>query len=594
MRHLLLLLQLVLIPGVLQAAKATSGFYIHTQPDGTQIEVQMVGDEHNHYYLTRQGIMMLKDGNTLYVPDRQEQEKRLRNRLSVGASDVIDKLKIKFPHMGSPRVPVILVEFADTTFSLPNPEVVFDRYLNSEDLRNDDSFVDSVGVKRNTGSARQYFRDMSFGKFTPRFDVYGPVRMENPLAYYGKSNNTTQLCKDVCKAMDDVIDFSQYDSDGNGNVDFVYMIVAGYSESFSRNSSDCMWPQVVWDISGGTYDGKNVNMAGLSCELHAYPGAFTKKPIKRCSSIGLFVHEFGHALGLPDLYPNSPNASLNNGSLEYWDVMDGGEYKDNGGYTPSPYTAYERQSLDWFSIDTLRENGEYSLLPLDEGGKAYYILADSTRYAESYILENVQNRGWGYWGTEEDFQGKGHGLMIIHAYNIDKEFKRGILPNNYPGERYTVAGKTLSGADTTYIRYRFNSHYHCMSTDTILLSSEWIRKDYFGTYYTIEDYHASMMAVPFPGPRNVTAFNATSVSKAWIYQGDGLMHKSLSDICENDLGEVSFRFETDRPDDLPALHWNDGTEGLKDRLPCYNLQGMPVDADYRGWVIQGGKIRLLK
>ena len=342
------------------------------------------------------------------------------------------------------------------------------------------------------------------------------------------------------------------------------------------------------------YDGKNVNMAGLSCELHAYPGAFTQKPIKRCSAIGLFVHEFGHALGLPDLYPNSPNASLNNGSLEYWDVMDGGEYKDNGGYTPPPYTAYERQSLDWFSIDTLRENGEYSLLPLDEGGKAYYILADSTRYAESYILENVQNRGWGYWGTTEAFQGNGHGLMIIHAYNIDKEFKRGILPNNYPGERYTVAGKTLSGADTTYIRYRFNSHYHCMSTDTILLSSEWILRDYFGTYYTMDDYDASMMAVPFPGPGNVTTFNATSVSKAWIYQGDGLMHKSLYDISENDLGEVSFRFETDRPDHLPALHWNDGTEGLKDRLPCYNLQGMPVDADYRGWVIQGGKIRLLK
>ena len=594
MRRLFLLLQLVLIPCILRAAKATPGFFVHTQPDGTQIEVQMVGDEHNHYYLTRQGIMMLKDGNTLYVPDRQEQETCLRGKLTAGASGLIDNLKIRFPHMGSPRVPVILVEFADTVFSLPEPRVVFDRCLNSEDLRNDSSFVDSVGVKRNTGSVRQYFRDMSFGKFTPCFDVYGPVKLQQPLSYYGKNNATTLLCKDVCAAMDDGIDFSQYDSDGDGNVDLVYMIVAGYSESFSRNSSDCMWPQVVWGISGGTYDGKNVHMAGLSCELHAYPGAFTKPPLKRCAGIGLFVHEFGHALGLPDLYPNSVNASLNNGSLEYWDVMDGGEYKDNGGYTPSPYTAYERQTLGWFTIDTLRGNGEYTLRSLDEGGKAYYILADSVAYPESYILENVRNRGWGYWGTTEAFRDKGHGLLIIHAYNIDNEFKRGILPNNYPGKRYTVEGKTLSGADTTYVRYRFNSHYHCMSTDTMLISSYWIRRDYFGTYYTTADYHASMMAVPFPGPGNVTAFNATSRSRAWIYQGDNLMHKSLYDIRENDSGEVSFRFESDSPDDLPALRWKDGADRLKDLAPCRNLQGLPVRPGCRGWVIQGGRIRLLK
>lgn len=582
----------MLIPSALWAARATSGFYLHTQPDGTQIEVQLVGDEHCHYFLTRNGTMMLKDGQTLYVPDRRVQESRLRGKLGAGASDRISDLKIKFPHMGSPRVPVILVEFTDTTFSLPNPEVVFDRYLNSEDLRNDDSFADSVGVKRNYGSVRQYFRDMSFGKFTPQFDVYGPVNVRQPLSYYGKNNSTALLCKDACAAMDDSIDFSQYDSDGDGNVDLVYMIVAGYSESFSRNSSDCMWPQVVWGISGGTYDGKKVHMAALSCELHAYPGAYTTNPVKRCSTIGLFVHEFSHALGLPDLYPNSANAVLNNSSLEYWDVMDGGEYKDNGGYTPAPYTAYERQAMEWFSIDTLREDGVYTLLPVDQGGKAYYIMADSTDVPECYILENVRNSGWGSWGTTQAFRGKGHGLMIIHAYNADNEFVRGRMPNNTAGARYTVEGKTLSGADTTYVRYRLNSHYHCLSTDTVLISSAWIRKDYFGTYYTTDDYYASMMAVPFPGPANVTAFNSTSFSKAWIYQRDGLMHKSLYDISENEQGEVTFRFEIDAPSGISTLRWKDSDNAAGTLSPCYNLQGIPVGTDYRGWVIRDGKIRL--
>lgn len=582
----------MLIPAALWAARATSGFYFHTQPDGTQIEVQLVGDEHSHYYITRNGTMMLKDGQTLYVPDRRVQESRLRGKLGAGASDRISDLKIKFPHMGSPRVPVILVEFTDTTFSLPNPEVVFDRYLNSENLRNDDSFVDSVGVKRNHGSVRQYFSDMSFGQFTPQFDVYGPVQIQKPLAYYGANNLTSLLCADACAAMDDRIDFTQYDNDGNGTVDLVYLIVAGYSESISRNSSDCMWPQVAWDINGGTYDGKSVKMAGLSCELHAYPGAYTKKPLKRCSAIGLFVHEFSHALGLPDLYPSATNAVLNNFDLEMWDVMDYGEYKDNGGYTPAPYTAYERQAMEWFSIDTLRENGEYTLLPLEQGGKAYYIMADSTEVPECYILENVRNSGWGYWGTSEAFQGNGHGMMIIHAYNADNEFVRGRMPNNTAGARYTVEGKTLSGADTTYVRYRQNGHFHCLSTDTMLLSSFWISKDYFGTYYTTDDYYASMMAVPFPGPANVTAFNSTSFSKAWIYQRDGLMHKSLYDISENEQGEVTFRFEIDAPSGISTLRWKDSDNAAGTLSPCYNLQGIPVGPDYRGWVIRDGKILL--
>ncbi len=588
-------LLLSLVPGVLKAAKAAPGFYLHTQPDGTRIEVQMVGDEHSHYYLTRQGTMMLKEGQTLYVPDRFTRQELFRKKLQAEVSGDIEALKRKFPCTGSPHVPVILVEFTDTTFSLPNPAIVFDRCLNSEDLRNDDTFTDSLAVKRNTGSVRQYFRDMSFGKFTPQFDIYGPVKLEHPLSYYGANNNTALLCKDACAALDSLIDFSQYDLDGNGEVDLVYMIAAGYSESYSQNSSDCLWPQVVWGIDGGTFDGKRVTMAGVSCELHGYPGAFSKAPLKRCAGIGLFVHEFGHALGLPDLYTTSNNAIYNNSTLEDWDVMDGGEYKDNGGYTPSPYTAYERKVLGWLDIDTLREDGEYTVLPLDKGGKAYCIEAEDTDVPECYFLEGVQNQGWGYWGTSSDFEGKGHGLMIIHAYNPGGgEFVRGRLPNNQTGEKYTEEGKTLSGADTTYVRYRMNSHYHCLSTDTILISLFWVGTDYFGNYYTRQDQNRSMMAVPFPGPNNVTAFDATTRSRAWIYQGDGLMHKSLHNIREDEDGTVTFLFENDKLDGIRTPITTDRDKASSENAPAYNLQGMRVGAGFKGWTVRNGKVQLRK
>lgn len=84
---------------------------------------------------------------------------------------------------------------------------------------------------------------MSKGTYTPQFDVVGPYKLNHPSLYYGKGDkdNTDALVSDACKAADKDVDFSEYDADGDGMVDLVYIIYAGYPASMSGNPND-IWP----------------------------------------------------------------------------------------------------------------------------------------------------------------------------------------------------------------------------------------------------------------------------------------------------------------------------------------------------------------
>lgn len=104
-----------------------------------------------------------------------------------------------------------------------------------------------------TGSARDYFIDQSSGVFTPEFDVVGPIKLSHNMNYYGANNHAGQdahpakMIKEACElaAGDFNVDFSKYDYDNDGFVDFVYVIYASYAESYGA-SSNTIWPHTAW------------------------------------------------------------------------------------------------------------------------------------------------------------------------------------------------------------------------------------------------------------------------------------------------------------------------------------------------------------
>lgn len=433
-----------------------------SQPDGTMLTVLLHGDEYSHWYTTMDGVLLVQQGNAYYVAQisgdgslvassqlahnalmRTQQESNValsqdRQRFYYHANEIrsaqvrrtpLKKDPTYFPHTGSPRALVILVQFADTAFTLQDPKASFEQYLNADGFPKD--VVEGYrNESRNYKSVKSYFSDMSNGMFTPQFDIVGPVTLSQNMDVYGAGRDRMDLLiPEACRLVDDSVNFADYDSNNDGYVDLVYIIYAGLSESISGNPSTCIWPK-----SGaqnfGSFDGKTVYRYGVNNEL---AGTVATKN-KYINGIGLFCHEFSHCLGLPDLYATSGSSGYNqdNQGMEFWSLMDGGEYVSNG-RCPTAYTAWEREVMGWFSIDTLSDTTHVDMTTIDDGGKAYKILNDSDSTAREYVvLQNIQLRHWNQ-------RLPGHGLFTYRINYQSDSVALFDFPNNELGKAQVLA-----------------------------------------------------------------------------------------------------------------------------------------------------------
>jgi hypothetical protein len=121
---------------------------------------------------------------------------------------------------GEVNVPVILVEYADVKFTFTKE--LFQQMLNEEGY-DAPTYYSNV---RMIGSARDYFRDQSHGKFIPNFVVSDVVTASQNMEYYGGNDasgndlRVTYLVKEACLAMDEKWDFSIFDNNKDGEVEF--------------------------------------------------------------------------------------------------------------------------------------------------------------------------------------------------------------------------------------------------------------------------------------------------------------------------------------------------------------------------------------
>ena len=391
---------------------------------------------------------------------------------------------------------------------------------------------------QNYASVAKYFKDMSFGKFEPEFEVYGPVNLGKPLATYGagysSEENMGLLLTDACTAVDDEVDFTQYDSNDDGNIDLIYIIYAGFSQSIAGNSTDCIHPKSGYLSLAKSFDGMDVKRYGVNNELNGTPADQANGPI--INGIGLFCHEFSHCMGLPDLYPKSGSIAeaCINQNMDYWSLMDAGEYTANG-YRPTAYTAWERERLGWMEIGTLTGPSNVELKSLDEGGAAFRIYNDKDETGhEYYIVENVQNNGW----NKNLF---GNGLMVTHVDYLSSQFSLGGCKVNNTGGHPRMH---VMAADGMFVPEYFLGSTIEDSYITFLKehNADLVAK-YGGQVFSIEDYKAEAAGDLFPGTSNATSLTDDSQPmKAWTYNGE-TMGKPITDITnDTEKGIVSFKF----------------------------------------------------
>ena len=551
------------------AVKMKPGINIIKQADGTTITVRAYGDEDLSYFLASDGTLLYQEGTNFYIAGvkadgtlystgvlahepsmrtikeisaiKAQNAKAFYNSMETQAK--ANKVRREpmtpdnslLPSLGKHKIPVILVEFSDVEFSVENPKATFDKYLNGKELFNKETDPE---MGQNYAGVAKYFKDMSFGKFEPEFEVYGPVNLGKPLATYGagysSQENMGLLLTDACTAVDDEVDFTQYDYNDDGNIDLIYIIYAGFSQSIAGNSTDCIHPKSGYLSLAKSFDGMDVKRYGVNNELNGTPADQANGPI--INGIGLFCHEFSHCMGLPDLYPKSGSIAeaCINQNMDYWSLMDAGEYTANG-YRPTAYTAWERERLGWMEIGTLTGPSNVELKSLDEGGAAFRIYNDKDETGhEYYIVENVQNNGW----NKNLF---GNGLMVTHVDYLSSQFSLGgCKVNNTEGH----PRMHVMAADGMFVPEYFLGSTIEDSYITFLKehNADLVAK-YGGQVFSIEDYKAEAAGDLFPGTSNATSLTDDSQPmKAWTYNGEK-MGKPITDITnDTEKGIVSFKF----------------------------------------------------
>lgn len=497
--------------------------HTYIQPDGTQVEFMLVGDEHFHYYVDADGNPMISDETghlRVVTADRLEQSFRIKTR-TVGSNHLVSTTDVdnnepwrglglfgeQFPHFGSPHALVILVQYSDVKFSIENPNEYFNRFLN------ENGFSDNGA----TGSVGDYFRMVSSGQFTPVFDVYGPVTIDKRATYgandiFGDDINPGGMIVDACEGLNNAIDFSKYDNDGDGYVDNVYVIYAGEGEA-SYGTPDTIWPH-QWTLSEA---GTSLMLDGVTVENY---GCCNELDNGVVAGIGTFCHEFGHVIGLPDLYSYSSVRSNYIVTPGKWDVMDEGNY-NNDNRTPPAYTAFERNALGWIDLEVLRDGMSVELPDLRTSNKAYVVPVESNRN-EFFIFENRQQQ-------DCDQFLPGHGMLIWHInYNknvwsnnavnetaskqyVDIEEANGIA-NNYSYS--TMAGYPFPGTSG-------NTIFSDFTTPNML---SWNKKPSNLVIYNItEDNHVVRFSVSTPSGVNSVKINTDDIAEYYTITGQKIV-----------------------------------------------------------------------
>ena len=449
------------------AVPAKPGWHTITQSDGTTLKVQAVGNAFNHALMTTDGLAVERgiDGDFYYtssltgltaVRAHNEGQRSAIERAFVQAQRGVFKMPSKpymlparpgrmnatgsnasadVPARGERRIPIILVEFQDKKFNNTREKII-NAMLTGEE---------SVG---------KYFMDQSNGMYKPVFDVYGIYCLSENREYYGGHSGTTKdkgigwMVTEACElASADGVSFDPYDTNDDNYCDVVIVIFAGVGEAQAATSHpEAIWP-CNWTLDAAKYYSRGGNGAFAPGAGDPYVNHFavfnelygSNDNGKTIDGIGTFCHEFGHCLGLPDLYDTGNN---DNFSMGDWDIMCLGCYC-NDGYTPVGYSAYEKVFMGWVDYITPEPNTYYTLSVWNQGVKgsdmAVRIVSDLNKN-EYFILENRQRQGW-------DRYLPGTGILVTHiTYSADR------WTNNKPNND-KIQLVTLLPADNKLSKY---------------------------------------------------------------------------------------------------------------------------------------------
>ncbi len=345
-----------------------------------------------------------------------------------------------------------------------------------------------------SNSVADYYNNVSYGAVTikPATESSGTandgfigwLRLSGKHPYYSDSIWALfYLLRDAVIAADPYIDYSSYDTDGNGIIEptelSIVVIVAGYEQSSSGLDVPSVWGEY---LGGFPSDGDNVT-------IYDYV-VVGEKHGDHLATIGTMCHEVGHLMfWLPDLYGE--------GGLGYFDLMANGNWgaKDGeyAGSSPTQLSAWSKEYLGWGTINVVSSNQTVSF-PKSDGNKSSIFRMNTSEPDQYFLIENREFSGYDIgFQNQTDISGHG-GLVIYHVDNsvkwneeynnrrVDVEEANGRDTALYPAETNmffflgnnssftdtTTPNSKLKNGDSTYISITNISPYGNTMTSSIL------------------------------------------------------------------------------------------------------------------------------
>lgn len=276
------------------------------------------------------------------------------------------------PVTGLQRIVVILVEFPDTASTVSR-----------------DSIETQVFSRMNT-----YYKEVSLNSIEIAGSCFGWYRLGYPVAHYGADakvrddpNNDGRtdswwLIRDAVEMADPYIDFRQYDH--------VMVVHAGAGQEGDKKRTDLIWSIHYSDLQIATNDGITIKSASITPEYQIDGDA-----------LGSDCHEFGHELGLPDLYDYDSDTDF----VGRWCLMGSGCWNGQPrGSCPAHPMAWCKARLGWLSgrgTHTVYSSESASIEPLEAASGAFQALKIPVTDGTYYLLEVRAKRGFDSWLSSE-------------------------------------------------------------------------------------------------------------------------------------------------------------------------------------------------
>jgi M6 family metalloprotease-like protein len=275
------------------------------------------------------------------------------------------------------------------------------------------SYFDTMFNNPSGPSVNGFYRENSYGLFGVQGTVTNWVRSSRTMENYGDDSTSGvddqngaiyRLVVEAVTLANPFVDFSQFDRDGDGVVDHIVIVHAGGAQESTPTSETLIWSHRWAVVDGNPTVPGDQRLVADGVQIYGYI------MISEDSPIGVVAHEFGHDLGLPDLY-DTDGSSLGVGE---WDVMGTGSWNaippNRQGTSPAHFGAWAKAILGWLTpIEVTAPLLDWEIPAVETLGTVFRLTIKQTGNGDEYFLvENRQPIGF-------DAALPGSGVLIWHV-----------------------------------------------------------------------------------------------------------------------------------------------------------------------------------